>query len=260
MNKKSLFSKLVLSGALLCAAVACQQQAQPSDQQFADSMKKYLATDDGQQTIGKTIEDYFKKKQMEASKKQQESQAAEFENQFKNPVNIDPGNSPVKGNPNAKITIIEFSDFQCPYCKRGKDVADEVLKAYPNDVKLVFKNFPLGFHKEAIPSAKAALAAHKQGKFWEMHDALFNNQSKLGSDLYLAQAKELGLNVEQFQKDMASPEIEAAVKADQAIGEKNGIQGTPGFFVGGVAVKGAYPIDHFKMIIDRLLGKAPANN
>ncbi len=256
MKTYSIFARSIALAAVVFVATS-NVAAQNNDKQFSDSMQKYLASDEGQQALGKTVEEYFKKRQQEMMKKQQDAEKTEFEEQFKNPVKIEIGKSPVKGPANAKITIIEFSDFQCPYCKRGKDTMDEVLKAYPNDVKLVFKNRPLAFHKEAMPAAKAALAAGKQGKFWEMHDAIFDNQQKMGTGFYEEKAKALGLNVEQFKKDMASPELEELIKADEALADQNGIQGTPGFFVGGVAVKGAYPIDHFKMIIERLLGKTP---
>ena len=256
MRAKSLLAMIATIGAFALTSFSATAEIDPK--QFSDAMQKYLATDDGQQTLGKTVEDFFKKKQQEMMKKQQEAQQQEVEDQFKNPVKIEAGNSPAKGPASAKITIIEFSDFQCPFCKRGMDAMDEIVKAYPNDVKVAFKHLPLPFHKEAMPSAKASMAAHRQGKFWQMHDALFKNQDKLGASFYTETAKSLGLNMEQFQKDMASPEIEAEIKADQALAAKHGIQGTPGFFVGGVAVKGAYPVDHFKMIIDRLLGKTPA--
>jgi protein-disulfide isomerase len=130
-----------------------------------------------------------------------------------------------------------------------------VLKAYPNDVKIVFKNLPLAFHNEAEPAAKAALAAGKQGKFWEFHDELFANQQKLGDAFYEDTAKKLGLKVDQWKKDLASPEIEAAVKADKNEADRLEVRGTPGFFVNGVRVAGAYPFEHFKLIVDRLLAE-----
>lgn len=223
------------------------------DPQFSQSMEKYLASPEGQKALGKTVEDYFQKRQEEMIKERENKQKSEIEDQFKNPVKIEVGKSPVKGPANAKITLIEFSDFQCPYCKRGYDTVKQVMEAYPNDVKVAFKHLPLEFHKEAMPAAKASLAAAKQGKFWEFQSALFENQAKLSSAFYEETAKSLGLNLEQFKKDAASPEIEAQIKEDMELGAKNGIQGTPGFFVNGVAVKGAYPFEHFKMIIDRQL-------
>lgn len=229
--------------------------AQISEKQFEDAMKKYIASANGKKELGGAVEAYFRDRQQEEVKKQQEQEVAELENQFKNPVKIDIGSSPVKGPANAKVTIIEFSDFQCPFCKRGNETLKQVAAAYPNDVKVVFKHKPLPMHPEAEPAARATWAAGKQGKFWEMHDALFKDQDKLGTAFYEAQAKTLGLNVDQFKKDFASPEAQKAVKDDATLADSLGVQGTPNFFVNGVAVRGAYPVDHFKKIVDRWLGK-----
>jgi len=254
MKPISLFVRTIALVGLLAGAAS----AQVTDQQFSDLMGRYLQGEAGQQALGKTVEGFFQKRQQEMMKKQQDQEKTDFESQFKSPVKVDAGASPAKGPATAKVTIIEFSDFQCPYCKRGHDTMDEVLKAYPNDVKLVFKHLPLPFHKEAGPAAKAAYAAGKQNKFWEYHDALFANQSRLGAAYYEEVAKNLGLNMEKWKKDMASPEAEKQIEADKAIAEANSIQGTPGFFVNGVAVKGAYPFDHFKTIIDRWLNEGKA--
>lgn len=256
---KRMFNK-VLSISVLAAGVFLNNSAyaEISEKDFSASFERYLQSDAGVAKIGAALERYFQKKQQEAMKEQEDQAQAEVENQFKNPVKMDIGKSPVKGPASAKITIIEFSDFQCPYCKRGRDTMDEVAKAYPKDVKIAFKHYPLPFHKEAEPAAKAAWAAQQQGKFWEFHDALFNNQDKLGQDFYLATAKELKLDEAKFKADMASEAAAKQVREDADLGSKNGIQGTPGFFVNGVAVKGAYPVSHFKTIIDRWLNQGAA--
>jgi protein-disulfide isomerase len=257
MNKlKNYIITALLASAGLVAAVPAN--AEISEKDFSASIEKYLQSDAGVSKIGSALERYFQKKQQESAKQQEEQAKADLEEQFKNPVKIDIGKSPVKGPANAKVTIVEFSDFQCPYCKRGRDVMDEMLKAYPNDVKVTFKHFPLGFHKEAEPSARASWAAQQQGKFWEYHDILFNNQDKLGADFYLATARELKLDEKKFKADMDSEAAAKQVKEDNEVGAKNGIQGTPGFFVNGVAVKGAYPSAHFKQIVDRWLNKGAA--
>lgn len=244
--------------ACLVALLPTYTWAEVSQAEFEKAMEQYLKTPKGQETLGQAVEGYFRKRQEEARKKQEQRAAAQMEEQFKNPVKIPIGNSPVKGPKNAKVTIVEFSDFQCPYCARGRITIEQVLKAYPNEVKVVFKNLPLPFHKNAMGAAKAALAAAKQGKFWEMHDELFKNQRNLSQDFYIKTAQKLGLNVEKFKKDMNSPEIKKQIDEDMALARKHGIRGTPGFFVGGVAVKGAYPFEHFKKIIDRWLEKGGA--
>ena len=229
--------------------------AEIAEKDFSAAMEKYLASEKGQKAFIDFLMTAEQKQREMAQKKQMEMMQAKLEEQFKNPVQVDTTGNPVRGPANAKITLVEFSDFQCPYCKRGQETAEQVMKAYPNDVKFVFKHLPLGFHPQARPAAKATVAAMRQGKFWEMHDALFDNQDKLNEALYLEQAKKLGLDIEKFKKDMASPETEAYVKKDEEAAKKLGIGGTPSFVVNGIEVRGAYPVDHFKSIIDRLLKK-----
>lgn len=251
MNTRALLKSGILSALILIPVASLQ--AEIKETEFEAMMDKYLTTEKGQEKIGSSMETYFRKRQEMAAKKQEELMKGQIEEQFKNPVKIDAGKSPAKGPAEAKVTIIEFSDFQCPYCSKGRDTMEALLKEYPKDVKVVFKNLPLPFHPEAMPAAKAALAAHRQGKFWEMHDSLFANQQKLAAEFYDSEASRLGLDVEKFKKDMESKEIEEEVKADAALAAQHGIQGTPGFFVNGVAVKGAYPVEHFKEIVDRWL-------
>ena len=251
------FSKFLM--VTLVALAACNQpggQTELSDQAFAAAMERYLKDDKGPEQIGNAMQAYVKRQQKKAEADQGKRAEQELEAQFKNPVKIDIGDSPSAGPANAAVTVVEFSDFECPFCKRGADTVKEILKAYPKDVRVVFKNLPLPFHKNADSAARAALAAGKQGKFWEMHDALFDNQQGLGEALYMAKAKELGLKVDQFKKDMESDAIKKAVEADKAQAQKAGISGTPGFSVNGVLVKGAYPFAHFKTIIDRWLAQA----
>lgn len=256
---KNTFTRLLCASALFSGLmVSTSSQAEISEKDFSAAFDRYLQSDAGVAKIGTSLERYFQKKQQEAMKEQEDQAKAEAENQFKNPVKMEIGKSPVKGPANAKVTIVEFSDFQCPYCKRGHDTMEEVLKAYPKDVKLTFKHYPLPFHKEAEPASRAAWAAQQQGKFWEFHDVLFNNQDKLGQDFYLATAKELKLDEAKFKADMNSEAAKKQIEEDTELGSKNGIQGTPGFFVNGVAVKGAYPASHFKGIVDRWLNEGAA--
>lgn len=235
-------------------------RSEVDDKAFESSMDKYLAAPGNQEKIAKALEAHFKRAQADQEKAKEEQANKDIEEQFKNPIKIDVGSSPVKGPAGAKVTVVEFSDFQCPYCKRGHETMQALAAAYPNDVKVVFKHFPLEFHPEAKPAARASIAAMKQGKFWEFYTALFDNQATLGEPLFTKIATDLKLDLEKFKKDMASPETDKMIKADQELGKKNGIQGTPGFFVNGVAVRGAYPIEHFKKIVDRWLagGAAPA--
>lgn len=240
---------------ILLSFLICNSASAAPDENFKKQMDSYLADDKNVATIGNALQRYFQKKQQEEQKKMAQAEQQQMEDQFKNPTKIDIGSSPVRGNPNAKVTIVEFSDFQCPFCQRGSAVMEQVLKAYPNDVKIVFKNMPLSFHQFAEGAAKAALAAGKQGKFWEMHDALFKNQQELDEESLVKRATELGLNVDKFKTDMNSEEIAKQVKEDMELGQNSGVNGTPGFFVNGVLISGAQPFDNFKKVIDRWLKK-----
>jgi len=142
-------------------------------------------------------------------------------------------NAPSFGADNAKIQLVEYSDFQCSYCGRIAPVLKEVVKMFPGQAALYFKHFPLSFHKQATPAAKASMAAHRQGKFWEMHDLIFENMKSLSDDIYVTLAEKLGLDIAKFNKDMADPTIEALVKKDQSEGSRSGVRGTPTFFING---------------------------
>jgi protein-disulfide isomerase len=158
--------------------------------------------------------------------------------------------SPIRGNPDAKVTIIEFSDFQCPFCSRAATTIDQVREQYGQDVRIVYKQNPLPFHQNAMPAATASLAAGKQGKFWEMYDLLFKNQQKLGADDLNGYAQSLGLNMDKFKADMASAEVKAQITKEQQLAASLGASGTPAFFINGHKLVGAQPIDSFKSVID----------
>jgi protein-disulfide isomerase len=158
---------------------------------------------------------------------------------------------PSKGPAGAPVTIVEFSDFQCPFCSRAIAAVDEVTKTYGDKVHLVFRNFPLDFHKDAQKAAEAAQCANDQGKFWEMHDKLFASQAQgLGVDNLKKFAGDLKLDTAKFNKCLDSGEKAAVVKADQADGAKVGVNGTPAFFINGIMLSGAQPFDEFKTLID----------
>jgi protein-disulfide isomerase len=167
--------------------------------------------------------------------------------------------APAKGPAEAPVTIVEFSDFQCTYCLRSKPTVAQVLERYPGKVRLVFKHFPLDFHKDAPLAHRAALAANEQGKFWEMHDLIFANQSRMGRDDLIAHAKTLGLDMPRFLKDFDDSRFIAFMDRDLAEGAKVGVDGTPTFFINGTALVGAQPLDAFTAVIDKALG-VPSGN
>jgi protein-disulfide isomerase len=165
-------------------------------------------------------------------------------------VEVSLGSTPAKGNPKAPVTIIEFSDYQCPFCKRAESVVDEVMKTYGEKVRLVFRDYPLPMHPLARPAAEAANCANAQGKFWEYHAKLFQNQSALGDDKLKEYAKDLGLDQAKFEQCLAAKPYKAAIDKDVEDGSKVGVNGTPAFFINGRMLSGAQPFEKFKEVID----------
>ncbi len=149
---------------------------------------------------------------------------------------------PVRGNPNARVTIVEFSDFQCPFCAEASEQVKQMIAKFPNDVKLVFKQFPLDTHSQAAIAAEAALAAQAQGKFWEMHDKLYANFRSLSRVRILAWAKEIGLDLPRFTADLDSHKFAARVKAEEQQGENVNVEGTPTFFIDGHRLNAAFDV------------------
>jgi protein-disulfide isomerase len=174
------------------------------------------------------------------------------------PVLIPTLGSPFMGPADARITLVEFSDFQCPYCSKAVAQINAILKAYPNDVKLIFKQYPLDNHPAAAICAAAALAAHNQGKFWQLHDLMFANRSKLGRPAILAWAAQIGLDMKRFTQDLDSDPIKKAVLRDSADGDKAGVEGTPTIFINGQRYNGEYDLDTIRPILDGELKRLAA--
>ncbi len=173
------------------------------------------------------------------------------------PVKPNIKGAPSDGPANAKVTIVEFSDFQCPFCSRGSSIMKQVKKAYGNKVRLVFKHLPLNFHKDAHLAAQASMAAHAQGKFWAFHDKLFANNRNLKKADLQKYAKQLGLDMKKFNAALNSGKYKKYVDNDLAEAGRVGANGTPTFFINGVSLVGAQPFDRFKSMIDAALAGKP---
>ena len=144
------------------------------------------------------------------------------------------GNSFTKGSAKAKITLVEFSDLQCPYCAQLSPILDAVVRDYPGEVRLVFKHFPLSFHSQARAAGAAGIAAGKQGKFFEFRAKVAPRFRELNEELYLSTAKELGLDMAKFKRDMVlNAEANKILDEDMELGRKVGVEGTPTIFVNG---------------------------
>lgn len=189
---------------------------------------------------------------------QMKAQQAEREEEFKNPKKpkLDAARATV-GSKSLPIQLIEYSDFQCPYCRKGADIVKELKEKYKGKIFFQFKHLPLPFHPYAMNAAKAfeAIALQSKEKAYKFHDAIFANQEGLGKgDSFLFEtAKSLGADVEKMKKAMDSDQVKKRIEEDMEEAKKFGIQGTPGFIVMGVTVKGAYPKEEFIGIINKKL-------
>jgi protein-disulfide isomerase len=161
---------------------------------------------------------------------------------------------PSLGPEDAPVTIVEFSDYQCPYCKRAEPVVQQLLERYPAEVRFVFRDYPLDrIHPLARGAAEAAACANQQGRFWEFHRKLFDPGAKLDPESLRQYASDLGLDLQAFQTCMEEHRFQAEIEADLAAGREAGVTGTPAFFVNGIPLKGARPLDDFVAVIEKEL-------
>ena len=168
-------------------------------------------------------------------------------------VQVSLGSTPAKGNPKAPVTIIEFSDYQCPFCKKAEPTVQEVLKVYgPDKVRFAYRNFPLPMHTDARPAAEAAGCAAEQGKFWEYHEKLMAAKDLSPANLS-TMATELGMDKKKFDDCYAAEKFKNDIEKDVKAGEEAGVNGTPAFFINGRMLDGAQPFEKFKEVIDEEL-------
>lgn len=241
------------------------QSAKPTDkdvQQFIKERKipAEHINDQMRERIKKFLEIELKKKFIEKWIGQKTAKSP-VEVYMKKPVRpvfeVAVGDAPFMGGADAKVTVVEFSDFQCPFCKKGAKIMDELKKKYGNKIKIVFKQFPLPFHNHAHSAAQAALCAYEQdkAKFWKMHDEMFGDQTQLDAEGLKKTAAKIGLKADEFDKCLGSGKMAAKVNADMEQGKNVGVKSTPTFFVNGQMVNGAHPVETFSEIIDAELAK-----
>ncbi len=173
-------------------------------------------------------------------------------------VAMEVGDAPSKGPANAPVTIVEFSDFQCPFCSKVNPTLAQVKAKYGDKVRVAFRQYPLPMHPQAQKAAEASLCAHEQGKFWELHDAMFANQQQLAVDQLKATAVGLGVNAEQFNQCLDSGKFAQKVADDMAAGSAAGVSGTPAMFINGRFISGAVPFEQLAPIIEDELARKGA--
>ncbi len=166
---------------------------------------------------------------------------------------VDVGTSHVRGRSDALITVVMWTDYQCPFCKRVQPTVEQVRQHYGKKLRVVMKHNPLPMHNRAMPAALAAEAAGRQGKFWEMHEKLYQDPRALTDENIERYATELGLSMKKFRRDLQDSKLADRIKAEQAQGSKLGARGTPAFFINGRFLSGAQPFDAFEALIDEEL-------
>lgn len=232
------------------ALTACNQDVDSKNSVMTEEQVKLIIDNYVEQNPGKILQEvntYMAKMQAE-----QEKQA--MAQRFDNPIEVEiDAKTPIKGAEDAVITIVEYSDFECPFCQRVTPTMEEILERYEGKVRVAYKHLPLSFHQNAESSALASIAANEQGKFWEFHDALFINQQNLNEATYLKIAEELKLDMAKFKTDMASDMAKEKLAKDTKEAADMGISGTPHFLVNGVPVNGAVPASEFVTVIEKLL-------
>lgn len=246
INKKVLKGEPKISEADIKKFVAEKRipEAQVTDQ-IKEKIKMFMANEKRQEAVQSYVAKLTK--------------ASPVEVYFEKPkldVKVEIGGAPVLGNKAAKVQIVEFSDFQCPFCARGADIVHQIQKKYGNKVAIAFKQFPLPMHKDARPAAEASLCVNEQGvdKFWKYHDLLFKAQDKLDPASLEEMAKKAGADPAKFKACFEGKKFAQAVQDDMSYGEKVGVRSTPTFFVNGQIVNGAVPLEQFSEVIDEELG------
>lgn len=248
----------------LAALAACLASPAPAAELSKDQLKSALEKNpdvlldvlkQNRKALFEIVNEAAKEEQARRQKEAEEAEKKEFEEAFKNPLKPDiTDKTRVRGNRKAKLTLVEYSDFQCPYCARGFSNVEELRKKYGDKLRFIYKHMPLSFHPQAMPAAQYLEAAALQSpeKAWTFHDKMFQNQGKLGEAFYKETAQELGLDLKRLEADIAGQAVKDKIEADVQEAKRFGFTGTPGFLVNGIPVKGAYPIEHFDMIIERL--------
>jgi protein-disulfide isomerase len=252
--------KTLLFVATGIALAACA----PTAQQVKDAIEKdpsivFVAIEKDPAKFIEVVNKAAQDAQKVAGDRAEQEEKKAREEEFKNPLKPELQEGRVIfGNKNAKVTIFEYSDFQCPYCTRGYQTMDQVKKEYGDKVRIVFKHLPLDFHPLAMPAAKyfEAIAKQSHEKAEKFHDMMFQNQGQMkdkGEKLFVEFAKKLGVDMKKLNEDLKDPAIEARIAADMDEARKFNISGTPGFIINGVSLRGAYPFPDFKEIIDQHL-------
>ncbi len=216
--------------------------------QIKDRIKEYLKSQKRQDALNAYMAKLTKSKPVEVYFKKPKTSVV---------VEVGEG-TPTWGSDSAKVKIIEFSDFQCPFCSKAAETVNELKKKYGKKVQIAFRHYPLPNHPDARPASEASMCINEQStdKFWKFHDEVFKNQQKMSAADLEGYAKAVGANMDKFKECVSSKKYAAKVQADMEYGEKVGVRSTPSFFINGQIVAGALPLEAFSEIIDEELESA----
>ena len=255
MNISSMWRKLRSQQALCLAAllsvclvfIGCSPAqsggGNPVDPKFKEQVLQVIR--ENPQAILESVQAY-QQQQQDTLKAARQS----FFEQMKSSPKSAIGDSPTTGAASQQIVLLEFSDFQCPFCAKAHDTVKQFMAKHQDQVTLAYKHFPLtSIHPQALPAAKAAWAAQQQGKFWEYYSALFDGQKQLGEPLYGSIAQKLNLKLDKFNADRNSPAAEAAIQKDLQLAQSLGIEGTPFFIMNGKTFSGAIELAEMESIL-----------
>lgn len=204
------------------------------------------------------FQDAAKNAQGEMAKRAEEEEKKKMEDSFNNPlVPALRADESIRGNKNGQIVLVEYSDFECPFCKRGYETVLSLLKKYDGKIKFVYKHLPLSFHQNANIASRyyEAIRMQDEQKAFKFHDLVYENQRSLnnGEKFLKVMAEKAGADMKKVAKDINDPKVAARISEDEKEAAKFGMQGTPGFILNGVPIKGAYPQSHFEQIIGELV-------
>ncbi len=253
--------KFTLAALLLSLLAGCTSEKNLKDQ-MAKIMKENPdvvigAIDANPDKFIEALNNAVKKAQEGQGKKREEEEKKQLEESFNNPLKAEiRSDEAIRGTKGAPITLVEYSDFECPFCSRGFNTVMELMDKYKGKIQFVYKHLPLSFHPQAMISSQyyEALRLQSPEKAFEFHDKIYKNQGALkNGEAFLKKiAQEVKADMKQLAKDVNSEAVKKRIDADMEEAAKYGFQGTPGFLINGVPVRGAYPANHFEGIISEL--------
>jgi protein-disulfide isomerase len=238
----------VLTGVVLVSCSAGGEASENTQTSSEFEQKVLQVVRDNPQVLVETLQAY----QQQQKEGVRQARRSFLEKMSKEPATV-VGNSPTKGSSKQNIVLLEFSDFQCPFCGRAHDTVKQFIQKHQDRVTLVYKHLPLAsIHPQAMPAAQASWAAQQQGEFWKYHDRLFDNQDQLGEQLYEQIASDLGLDMDKFNRDRNSDAAKQAIQKDLQLAQRLGLNSTPFFFLNEQALSGAVKLSELEQALERV--------